>query len=144
MSDKKLDVASIAVRDSSGEVDVDATAKWCYSQIAAYAELHKNDREKILAAMNEIFDETPGLRANVPAVKTMVLNKVGFTTASFNPLMERIGEVLDSNELLMVQKGPQGGVRLRSEDELSFYRENGRDRNAEEIKALKAAQKKSA
>ncbi len=134
----KFDVAAIAVKDDNGDIDVSATLRVCEDAIEAYASLHHNDREKIGAALTALFTSNVGLRANVPAVKTLVLNELwDKNPSSFSPLMERIGEVLSESETIMVRKGPggSGGCTLRDEKQLAFYREHGRDQTAAEIKA---------
>lgn len=126
----KLDVASIAIIDQdTDEVDVDATCEALFSQVKEYADLRKNDVERIDTALMSFFEENPKFQCNSPALITLTVNKLGFTPASYGPLTKRVGEVLRQNELIMTRKGPNtnGSCRLRTEAELAYYREHGKD-----------------
>ena len=146
MSTKRFEVKIVTGTD--GNIDVENTLEGFRSQLAQYAELHSADVEKIEAAMNGVFEANPALVANVPALTSIVMQKVwSGDPSSYGPLSKRVSEVLHASETICIEKGPGKGARLRSAAELSFYRENGRDQSPEEKKlaqaeALKAAARK--
>lgn len=127
----KIDVASFCERGEDGEIDVDLTMDRVLSAVSEYAALQKNDREVIHTALLSLFDASQGgnpkLRANVPALVTMTVNKIGFDASSFGPLQKRAHSVLSESPEIMVTKGPSGGARLRTPTELEYYKANGHD-----------------
>ena len=152
----RLDVTPFMVRGTDGNYDLEASIAKFSDEAATYTALHQNDQEKIREAMLGVFAPNPKLTLNVPALCTLVLNKVwDQNPASYGPLAERIKEVLsgseDSNGVkspgireIVVERGPGKGARLRTESELAFFDANGRDMTKEEKEAAIEEARKAA
>lgn len=123
-----IDVASFAVLDeTTGEVDIDSTMDAVLVAVGKYATEHKADREVIETAMLSLWAENPRLSLNVPALITLTANRVGFEPSGYASLTKRIASVLHDSDRIQVVKGPNGGCKLRTEEQLSYYRANGKD-----------------
>ena len=72
----RLDVTQFMVRDTNGDYDLDASIAKFTDEATTYVALHQNDREKITEAMLAVFQPNPKLTLNVPALCTLVLDKV--------------------------------------------------------------------
>lgn len=147
----RLDVTPFMVRGTDGNYDVDASIAKFSDEAATYAALHQNDQEKIREAMLGVFTPNPKLTLNVPALCTLVLDKVwDRNPASHAPLAERIKEVLSGTDdsvgirEIIVERGPGKGARLRTESELAFFDANGRDMTKEEKDAAIEEARKAA
>jgi hypothetical protein len=148
----RLDVTSFMVRSEDGNYDLDSSIAKFTDEATTYVALHSADQEKITEAMLGVFAPNPKLTLNVPALCTLVLDKVwDRNPAAYGPLAARIHEVLSGTDdtvgirEIIVERGPGKGARLRSENELSFFDANGRDMTKEEKdQAIEEARKQTA
>jgi hypothetical protein len=149
---RKLDVTSFMIRNDAGEFDRDRTISSITDLVDTYMTLHHNDREKITEALLSVFAPNPKMTLNVPALQTLVMQKVwDQNPASYGPLAERIKEVLSGTDdspgirEIVVERGPGKGARLRTASELAYFDANGRDMTKEEKDAaIDEARKASA
>lgn len=96
-----------------GVIHLESTLRAVADAVTAYNSTHENDLEKVAGAVHAVFDDYLGTAINIPALKSLALNKLnGITPDSFVEMSERVGEYVRSNpEVFSVTKGPKGGVR---------------------------------
>ena len=121
-----------------GNLDRDAMRTAFDAQIDAYVSQNANVKEKITSALDKVFSNNPTLVSPVPALCATVMGQLwNGDPSTYGDLHDRVQKTIRTSPTLITNKGPSGGVRLRSSEELEFYQANGRDRTGEELKALR-------
>lgn len=121
-----------------GNLDLDALTESFRSQITSYQSQNANIKERITTVLDKVFSDNPTLVSPVPALCFKVMGSIwNGDTSTYGDLLEQVQKAIRTSPTLITNKGPSGGVRMRSPEELAFYQANGRDRTGEELKAAR-------
>jgi hypothetical protein len=100
------------VRDSSGAVDVAASANAYATALATWCAANEVDSDTIEAAVEAAFDAHPG-KLPMPALLSAAVNELGSTPAQFKTLTTRVHDYVSGQAKLgrlEIGKGKGGGV----------------------------------
>lgn len=100
------------VRDSSGSVDVAASANAYAEALTKWCAENEIASETIENAVEAVFDRHPG-RLPMPALLSAAVNELGSTPAQFKTLTDRVHSYVSGQTKLgrlEVGKGKGGGV----------------------------------
>jgi hypothetical protein len=142
MSEVKFGSYEVKVSEQNGEFDQDAALAAFASWLSGKIDLYTKDQEVILGAIQNVYAPNPELVLNRGALKTIVLNQIGFTPATYNALSERIEEVINSNDRFYSTQGKGGGLRQMSDAEHAHFQATGQT-PADVARAAKKAEKAS-
>lgn len=101
------------VRDSSGSIDVAASANKYATALTAWAAENEMDAEEIAGAVNTVLDRSPGRRIPMPALLSLATTELGAGADTFKVLSDRVHAYVSGQAdagLLFVTKGKGGGV----------------------------------
>jgi hypothetical protein len=111
-----INLSTFAVRDDSGDVDVDATCEKFAQVLLQYQAERETESATIGAAVNAVFDQHRGATINTPAITSLVLQRLNAQFEQYKVLSERVHSYIRSNAgekgsaLFRVAKGKGGGV----------------------------------
>lgn len=100
------------VRDSSGAVDVAASANAYATALSTWCAANEVDSDTIELAVEAAFDAHPG-RLPMPALLSAAVNELGSTPAQFKTLTARVHDYVGGQAKLgrlEIGKGKGGGV----------------------------------
>lgn len=105
------------VRGFGGVVDVEASVEAARAQIEAYVAQRETEDTKIGEAVHGIFDQYRGASVNMPALISLVLQRLGAEPATFKALGEKVMEYVRGNagergfSTFVISRGRGGGVK---------------------------------
>lgn len=112
-----INLATFAVRDSDGELDLDGTMTKFQGVLLQYQAERETELATIGAAVNAVFDQHKGATINMPAVTSFALQRLNVQPESYKVLAERIQTFVRDNAsdergkgLFRIAKGKGGGV----------------------------------
>lgn len=130
-----------------GEIDRDATIAKFTTDLDSHIELQAKDQPALTNALEELFSTAGNTKLQKKAVVGAMLQKVGFTTATYTRLEERANAVIDGNDRYYAQLGAGGGIGRMNDKEYAHFQETGLNpsqvsaANKKAAKELKAAAK---
>jgi hypothetical protein len=102
------------VRDSSGAVDVVASAKAYADALTAWVAENELDPQTLTDAVNAVFDRFPGQKLPMPALVSLTVSDLGVQPAEHRMMTERVHTHIRSlageGGSLVITKGKGGGV----------------------------------
>jgi hypothetical protein len=101
------------VRDSSGAVDLVASAKAHSEALAAWVAQNETPADRISAAVNAVFDRFPGQRVPMPALVSLAVMELGATLSEHRSMSQRVHAFVQGavdSGTLTVLRGKGGGV----------------------------------
>jgi len=106
------------VLDSDGRIDSDATEAVFHSALVTRIAERELEQGMIAEKVLELFEQFKGSRINLPAIASMVAQKLNAQPANFKVISERVANYVRENAdgkgaaLFTKVKGPKGGVGL--------------------------------
>ena len=111
-----INLATFAVRDSDGELDLSATVTKFEGALLAYQAERETELATIGAAVHAVFDAHKGTNINMPAVTSLALQKLNVQPETYKALSERVQSFVrdnagerESGAIFGIAKGKGGG-----------------------------------
>lgn len=102
------------VRDSSGVVDVVASAAAYADALTAWVAENEADAQRLTGAINAVIDRFPGQTLHMPFLVAAAVTELGATPADHKVLTLRVHKQVQTlaseNGPLTIGKGKNGGV----------------------------------
>jgi hypothetical protein len=94
-----INLSTYAVRDAAGNVNMESTVEKFSADLETFVAARETESEVISNAVNAVFDDLNGTRANVPYIVSMSLQKLNVAQhpAQFKTLSERVHSYLTAN-----------------------------------------------
>lgn len=112
-----INLATFAVRDEAGELDLSATVAKFEGALLQYQAERETELATIGAAVNAVFDAHKGASINMPAVTSLALQKLNVQPETYKALSERVQAFVRDNAseergggIFRIAKGKGGGV----------------------------------
>jgi len=109
------------VRDSSGAVDVVASAAKYAEALSAWVAENEVDPQRLTDAVNAVFDRFPSQTLPMPALVSLAVTEFGATPQQHKTISNRIHAhirgMAGEGGTLVVTKGKGGGVSRKTTNE---------------------------
>lgn len=113
-----INLATFAVRDSSGNVDLDGTMVKFQSELLKFQAERETETAVIAEAVTAVFDQHRGANIQMPAIVTLALQRLNVQPESYKVLSERVADFVRANagteraegKTFRIAKGKGGGV----------------------------------
>ena len=103
------------VRDSSGAVDVGASAKAYTDALTAWVAANESSTDEIAAAVMAVFDRFPGQVLPMPALLSLAVTELGVAPSEHAETSKRVHlhvrSLAGEGGSLTITKGKGGGVK---------------------------------
>jgi hypothetical protein len=119
-----MDLSSMVVLDSEQNIDIEASCEKFRKNVTLAAAARKNDLEVIATTVASVFEGYPGANITLPALTSMVLNKLNVHPSAFGAMKERVQSYVQEHTeagngitesgapaLFAMKKGKGGGFR---------------------------------
>lgn len=111
-----INLATFAVRDESGDLDLSATVQKFEGALLEYQAERETELATIGAAVHAVFDAHKGTNINMPAVTSLALQKLNVQPETYKALSERVQAFVrdnagerESGAIFGIAKGKGGG-----------------------------------
>ncbi len=109
------------VRDSSGAVDVSASAQAYAAALTKWVAENEVSSDRIAAAVNAVFDRFPGQRLPMPALLSLAVAELGVEPAAHKAMTDRVhafvsGQSKGDGATIVIAKGKNGGVTRKTQE----------------------------
>jgi hypothetical protein len=109
------------VRSFDGSVDMTASLSAAKTAIEKFIADKESEDTAINVAVHEVFDQFKGANINMPALVSLVVQKLGGSPENFKVLGDKIANFVRDNSgefgTFTISKGRGGGVRRNSDKE---------------------------
>lgn len=109
------------VRFFDGSVDMTASIMAAKAAIEKFVSDKESEDTAINVAVHEVFDQFKGANINMPALVSLVVQKLGGSPENFKALGDKVATFVRDNSgdfgVFTITKGRGGGVRRNSDKE---------------------------
>lgn len=129
MSKNDIVFGTYAVRapvDSENIWDKAATMKKFEGDLDVFIKMQESDTNRINETLLEMYaGDNAKVAYNTNALITLIMNKIGFDLKSYQPLHNRVVEVLAENPRFYQSKGAGNGARYMNDEDFAQFEKTG-------------------